>query len=68
MNVTLTIKFAFDRVKKIVGQGENTGYQNFLHYPLRFQKCSSSGLLKVGTELKKGQITVPSFEDPTEEP
>ena len=37
-------------VEKIVGKGENAGYQHFLLFP-RFQKTSFSGSLKVGIEL-----------------
>ena len=38
----------FDRVEKIVGEGENAGYQHFLLFPHCFQKASFQGLLKVG--------------------
>ena len=38
----------FDRVDKIVGKGENAGYQHFLLFPWYFQKASLSGSLKVG--------------------
>ena len=36
----------FDRVKNIVGKGENAGYQHFLLFPKCFKKLSLSGLLK----------------------
>ena len=39
-----------DSVENIVGDGENAGYQDFLHFPRSFQKASCSGLIKVGIE------------------
>ena len=33
MNVTENLKFDFGRVEKIVGKGENAGYQHFLLFP-----------------------------------
>ena len=33
-----------DRIKNIVGKGENAGYQHFLLFPQCFQKHSFSGL------------------------
>ena len=38
----------FDRVENIVGKGENAGNQHFLLFYPCFQKCLSSGSLKVG--------------------
>ena len=35
-----------DRIEKIVGKGENAGYQHFLLFPQCFQKLSCSGSLK----------------------
>ena len=40
-------KFVLDWVENIVGKGENTGYQQFLLFPLCFQMPSLSRLLKV---------------------
>ena len=37
-----------DRVENIVGKGENAGYQHFLFFPLRFQKPTFSGWLRIG--------------------
>ena len=37
-----------DRVEKIVGKGENAGYQHFLLFPQCFQKASFPGLFKAG--------------------
>ena len=37
----------FDRTQNLMGNGENTGYQHFLHFPQCFQKHSSTELLKV---------------------
>ena len=34
------IIFVFDRVKNIVGKGENAGYQHFLLFPQCFEKAS----------------------------
>ena len=48
MNVTKIIEFLVGRVENIVGEGENTGYQHFLLFPLCSQKASFSRSLKVG--------------------
>ena len=45
----LKTEILLEWVGNIVGKGENAGYQNFLLFPLCFQKASLSGLLKVGT-------------------
>ena len=37
-----------DGIEKIVGKGENAGYQHFLLFPQCFQKSSFPGLLKSG--------------------
>ena len=42
------LKFVLERVEKIVGNGENAGYQHFLLFPQSFQKASYSESLKVG--------------------
>ena len=44
------MKFTLERVEKIVGKGENAGYQHFLLFPQCFQKASyiNIGWLKVG--------------------
>ena len=47
LDVNQKLKFAFGRVKKIVGKGENAGYQHFLLFPTMFGKLSFSGSLKV---------------------
>ena len=40
---------AYDRMKNIVGKGENAGYQHFLLFPHNvFQKVSFPGSLKDG--------------------
>ena len=36
--LAIMMNFVFDRVEKIVGKGENTGYQHFLLVPQFFQK------------------------------
>ena len=36
----------YDRAENFVGKGENAGYQHFLLFPQRFQKDSSSGVVK----------------------
>ena len=41
--------FAFGRVEKNVGKGENAGYQHFLVFPECFQKAFQTGSLKVVT-------------------
>ena len=43
----------FDRVEKIVGKGENAGYQHYLLFRQCFQKTSFSGSLKVGIVWEK---------------
>ena len=43
------MKFDLGRVEKIVGNGENGGYQHFLLFPQCFQKSNAPGSLKVGT-------------------
>ena len=48
LNATEKLKFVLGRVEKIVGKGENAGYQHFLLFPQCFQKPSLSGSLKVG--------------------
>ena len=47
--VTEKLKFVLERVEKIVGKGENAGYQHFLLFPQCFQKPFVTGLLKVVT-------------------
>ena len=47
INVTQILKFVLGWVEKVVGKGENDGYQHFLLFPQCFQKPSFSGLLKV---------------------
>ena len=42
------MNFIFDRVKNIVVNGENAGYQHFLHFPQCFLKLSLPEVLKVG--------------------
>ena len=49
INVTEKLKFVLGRVEKIVGKGENAGYQHFLLFPQCFQNASYTGLLKVVT-------------------
>ena len=48
LNVAEMMIMLDDRVKNIVGRGENVGNQHFLLFPLCFEKASSIGLLKVG--------------------
>ena len=45
------MKFVFGWVEKIMGKGENAGYQYFLLFPSCSQKASSTGSLKVVTVL-----------------
>ena len=40
LNVAKIIICLFDKVENIVGKGENAGYQQFLLFPLCFQKAS----------------------------
>ena len=47
-NLAKMIIFLLDRLKKIVGKGENAGYQHCLLFQQYFQKTVSSGSLKVG--------------------
>ena len=35
--------FVFERVKNIVGKGENAGYQHFLHFPQCFKPAFHAG-------------------------
>ena len=43
MNVTEKLKFVRGRVKTIVENGENAGYQHFLLFPQCFQKSGMCG-------------------------
>ena len=47
-NTTKELKFVLERVKNIVGKGENAGYQHFLLFPQFFQKAAFKEVLKVG--------------------
>ena len=49
--IDITKKFAMGRVEKIMGKGENAGYQHFLHFPQYFQKATFSWSLKFGLVL-----------------
>ena len=40
--------FTFDRIKNIVGKGENAGYRHFLLFPLSFQEALHLGSINVG--------------------
>ena len=40
LNVTEKLKFVFGKVEKIVGKGENAGYQHFLLFQQCFQEAS----------------------------
>ena len=40
LNVYQKLRFALRRVEKIVGKGENAGYQHFLLFPQCFQDAS----------------------------
>ena len=56
INVTENLKFILVRVENIVGQGENAGYQHFLHSPQCYQTPSYPGTFKVvicGKELNE---------------
>ena len=48
INVTEKMKFALNKVEKMVGKGKNAGYQHFQFFTQCFQKASYIGLLKVG--------------------
>ena len=48
INATQNLKIILERIEKIVGKGENAGYQHFLLFPQCSQKPSFSGSLKVG--------------------
>ena len=48
MKITESLKFDLERVENIVGNGENAGYQHFLHFPQCFQKAPFQGSSKVG--------------------
>ena len=41
------VQFFFDRIKNMVGKGENAGYQHFLLFPPCFLWGSFVGMLKV---------------------
>ena len=45
-NVTRKLKFVFERLENIVGEGENAGYQHFLLFPHCFQKASFFRVIK----------------------
>ena len=46
INASQKWKFFLARIKKIVGKGEDAGYQYFLRFPQNFLKTSFSGSLK----------------------
>ena len=48
MNEAHMMILVFDRVEKIVGKGQNDGYQEFLLFPQNFQKAYFSRSSKVG--------------------
>ena len=52
INVTQKLKFVSGRIGRILGKGENAGYQQFLVFPKCFQKPSSSVSLKGGILCK----------------
>ena len=41
INVTKKLKSVFGMIEKILGKGENAGYQHFLLFPKCFQKPPS---------------------------
>ena len=45
--VALMMISVYHGIEKIVGKGENAGYQHFLLFPQHFQKASFSGSFKV---------------------
>ena len=47
-NVVQMMQFFYDRVKNIVGKGENAGYKPFLLFPQCFLSASFSRLWKLG--------------------
>ena len=48
IKVTENVKFVLERIKNIVGKGENAGYNQFLLFTQCFRMASFSGSLKVG--------------------
>ena len=50
-NTVLTMEFVFYRIKNIVGEGENVGYQHFLLFPQCFKKPSVSGRLTLSQTI-----------------
>ena len=54
--MTQKLKFVLERVKYIVGKGENAGYQDFLLFPQCFQKPFYTGSLKVDSSLILGVL------------
>ena len=44
-NVFQMVTYVSDWVENIAGNGENAGYQHFLHFPQYFQKASFPGSL-----------------------
>ena len=61
-DVTETLKFVLGRVEKIIGKGENAGYQHFFLFPQCFQKASFSELLKV--RIMCGNLRVKGDNEP----
>ena len=53
INVIEKWKFVLERIKNIVGKGENAGFQHFLLFPHCFQKASCTGSLKVRIVCKE---------------
>ena len=46
--------FVFDRVKNIVGKGENAGFQHFLLFPQCFQTAVLPRVVKSRDRVVKG--------------
>ena len=47
INVTEKLSFLLERIVNIVRNGENVGYQHFLHFPQCFQKAYFAVSLKL---------------------
>ena len=51
----------FERVKDIVGKGENAGYQHFLHFPLNVFQTFTPKIVKSQNCVVKNQTLKYSF-------
>ena len=65
--MTENLKFLLERVEKIVGKGENAGYQHLLLFLQCFQKASFQGSLITGIVWERVKTPLDSSNPPISE-